>query len=55
LGTYDFPYKTMTQAKNSVLPGGKVAFKTVGHSAETLSIPKAMTIVATGGPATLGR
>jgi subtilase family serine protease len=53
--TYSQPYKTLAQGVTHVLPGGTIAIKTTGSSAETMTINKAMTIQAVGGAATVGR
>jgi hypothetical protein len=55
LGTYDFPYNTMTTGVSAVPTGGMIKIKTAGSTAETMTISKTMTIVAVGGPATIGK
>jgi hypothetical protein len=53
-GTYPFPYKTMAQGTQAVTAGGRICIKS-GISHETLTVSKAMSITAIGGPATIGR
>jgi hypothetical protein len=54
-GTYPFPFSTMTQGVNAVAAYGTIKIKTAGSTAETMTISKPVTIVAVGGPATIGR
>lgn len=54
LGTELFPYQTLGAGVNAVDPGGTIALKP-GHSAETMTISKPMTIIAVGGAATIGQ
>jgi len=53
-GSYSFPYKTFAQGVTAVPAGGTIKIKTAGAHAETMTISKAMTIVAVGGHATIG-
>jgi hypothetical protein len=53
-GTFLAPYKTLAHGRDNVVTGGTIFIKT-GHSAETLTINKAMTIVAYGGSVTIGQ
>jgi hypothetical protein len=52
-GTYVFPYPTLAQGVSAVATGGTIALKP-GHSPETMTISKPMTITAIGGAATIG-
>jgi hypothetical protein len=54
-GLYDFPYHTLGQAISAVPATGTINIKTAGHTTETMTISKPMTIVAIGGPATIGQ
>jgi hypothetical protein len=54
-GTYFLPYNTLAQGLNGVAVGGTIKIKTAGTTAETMTISKPMTIVAVGGPATIGK
>ena len=54
-GTFDLPYHTLGQAINAVPATGTINIKTAGHTTETMTISKPMTIVAIGGPATIGQ
>jgi hypothetical protein len=54
-GYYDFPYHTLGQAISAVPATGTINIKTTGHTTETMTITKPMTIVAIGGPATIGQ
>jgi hypothetical protein len=54
LGTFAFPYNTLGQGVTAVQSGGTIAFKP-GHSAETGTISKPMTLMAFGGGATIGQ
>ncbi|MBI3853142.1 MAG: hypothetical protein HY298_23065 [Verrucomicrobia bacterium] len=54
-GTYDFPFSTLAQGTNAVSSGGSILIKGNGTSSETLTIKKSLTIVAIGGPATVGK
>lgn len=53
-GSYTFPFATIAQAVSAVPSGGSIYIETAGSSAETLTILKPMTIMAVGGPATIG-
>jgi hypothetical protein len=54
-GVYDFPYRTLGQAITAVPTTGFINIKTTGHTAETMTITKPMTISAVAGPATIGQ
>lgn len=54
-GLYDFPYHTLGQAVSAVPATGTINIKTAGHTTETMTISKPMTIVAIGGPVTIGQ
>jgi hypothetical protein len=54
-GSYDFPYHTLAQGISAVPATGTINFKTSGTSSLPVTISKAMTIVATGGPVTIGQ
>jgi hypothetical protein len=54
-GSFNFPYKTLAQGVSAVPSGGTIKIKTAGSTAETMTISNAMTIVAVGGPATIGQ
>ena len=54
-GLYNFPYHTLGQAITAVPATGAINIKTTGHTTETMTITKAMTINALGGPATIGQ
>jgi hypothetical protein len=54
-GTYTLPYKTLAQGVSAVPAGGTIKIKTSGTSSETMTISKAMSILAVGGSATIGR
>jgi len=53
-GSYFSPYGTLSQGVGAVAPGGTIFIKP-GGSPQTMTISKPMTIVAIGGPATIGR
>ncbi len=55
IGSYDFPYHTFAQAIGAVPTGGAINFKNGGSTPETVSISKAMSIFAVGGPITIGQ
>jgi subtilase family serine protease len=58
IGTFDLPYRSLALGAATVPTGGTVFIKSPGSSAETFNAPpisKAMTIIAVGGPATIGR
>ena len=55
IGSVDLPWHTMAQAVGAVPVGGTINIKTAGHTTETMTISKPMTIVAIGGPATIGQ
>lgn len=57
LGTFDFPYHTLAQGTNAVPSTGTINFKTAGSIPLPLplNISKPMTIVAVGGPVTIGQ
>lgn len=52
-GTYSFPYNTLAEGVSAVTPGGTIAVK-AGSRHETITITKAMKIVAVGGSVTIG-
>jgi hypothetical protein len=54
-GTYDLPYKRLTNGVSAVAAGGRISIKTAGSSAETMRLTKAMTLVSPNGTATIGR
>ena len=54
-GTYVFPYPTLAQGVSAVPAGGSIKLKTAGTSPERLTISKPTTIIAVGGPATIGQ
>jgi len=54
-GAYDLPYHTLGQAVTAVPATGFINIKTAGHTTETMTITKAMSISAVGGPATIGQ
>jgi hypothetical protein len=54
IGSYFLPYNTLAEGVAAVAAGGTIAIKP-GSRNEVISITKAMTIVAIGGPATIGR
>ena len=53
-GTFEYPYKTLAQGTNAVSYGGTVFIITGGHSLETMTISKPLTITASDGAATVG-
>ena len=53
-GTFDFPYKTLAGGSGVLQSGGTMAIK-AGHSTEILTISKPMTIISSGGVATIGQ
>ncbi|HEV2391593.1 MAG TPA: S53 family peptidase [Verrucomicrobiae bacterium] len=53
-GSYDAPFKTITEATNAVATKGTLFIKTSGSSSETLTISKPMTITTLGATATVG-
>lgn len=55
IGSYDLPYHTLGQGVSAVPSTGTINFKTAGHTLETMTISKPMTIVAIGGPVTIGQ
>ena len=54
LGTYEAPYKTLTQGVTSVAPAGMILIKGPGSSTETMRLDKPMTISGVGGPSSIG-
>ena len=52
-GTYSNPYHLLSQGTNVVAAGAEIFIKT-GLSHETMTITKPMTMVAIGGPVTIG-
>ena len=55
IGTYQQPFNALAGGVAGVRPNGTVVIKGPGSTSETLTISKAMTITAIGGPATIGR
>jgi subtilase family serine protease len=53
-GTFLYPFKTLAQGVANVSAGGTVFIITGGHSLETMTISKPMTITANDGAATVG-
>jgi hypothetical protein len=53
-GAFQAPFPTLAQGVSAVSTGGIISIKP-GTSAETMTINKAMTIIAPGGAATIGR
>lgn len=54
-GLYDFPYHSLGLGISAVPATGTINIKTAGHTTETMTISKPMTIVAIGGPVTIGQ
>jgi hypothetical protein len=54
-GLYDFPYHTLGQAISAVPATGTINIKTAGHTTETMTLTKPMTIVAVGGSVSIGQ
>ena len=54
-GTFDFPYHTLAQGTNAVPSTGTINFKTAGSIPSPMTLTKPMTIVAVGGPVTIGQ
>lgn len=54
-GTFASPYHLLTLGLSAVPATGTINIKTVGHTTETMTITKPMTITAVGGPATIGQ
>jgi hypothetical protein len=54
-GSFSFPYHTLAQGIGAVPATGTISIKTAGHIPETMTISKPMTIVAVGGPVTIGQ
>ncbi|MDQ6630359.1 MAG: hypothetical protein M3Y82_01205 [Verrucomicrobiota bacterium] len=55
MGSYDFPYHTLAQGISAVPNSGTINFKTGGSIPTAMVLTKPMTIVAIGGPVTIGR
>jgi hypothetical protein len=53
-GSYSYPFSTLAQGTNAVSNGRNIYIKTAGLSHETMTISKPMTIIAVGGPVTIG-
>ena len=53
LGSYAQPFSTLVQGTNAVASGGTIFIKP-GHTPETMTISKPMTITAVGGTAIVG-
>jgi hypothetical protein len=54
-GNYDFPYHTLAQGISAVPNTGTINFKTAGSISSPMTLSKPMTIVAIGGPVTIGQ
>jgi hypothetical protein len=54
-GSYARPYNTMVRARDGVSPSGAIFIKGPTSTSETITISKKMSILAVGGPATIGR
>jgi hypothetical protein len=54
-GSYNFPFKRLTNGISAVAANGNIFIKTAGHSAETNRITKAVRIMSPNGIATIGR
>ena len=57
-GTYQNPYQALSNGVSAVSSGGTIAFKAIVQpsiSHETMTISKPMTLIAVGGPATIGQ
>ena len=54
-GTYESPFKTLAQGISAVSPGGNILIRSAGSTSEKPMLAKPMTIMAVGGPATIGR
>jgi hypothetical protein len=54
-GTYNSPYRRLTNGISAVAANGNIFIKSTGHSAETNRITKAVRIVSYNGIATIGR
>ena len=54
MGAFAQPFSTLAQGTNAVASGGTISIKP-GHSPETMTISKPMTITAVGGAATIGQ
>ncbi|PWU21377.1 MAG: hypothetical protein C5B50_01845 [Verrucomicrobia bacterium] len=54
VGTYSFPYNSLSEALDNVSTGGAIAIKP-GGAPETLTITKPVKLFAVGGPVTIGR
>jgi len=58
IGTFDLPFQSLALGAAAVPTGGTVFIKSPGSSAETFTAPpisKAMTVIAVGGPVTIGQ
>jgi cathepsin L len=53
-GLFNLPFNTLTEGVNALDPGGTLSIK-AGSSSATLTLTKAMTVKAFGGPVTIGR
>ncbi|MDQ6630358.1 MAG: hypothetical protein M3Y82_01200, partial [Verrucomicrobiota bacterium] len=54
-GSYIFPYHTLAQGISAVPNSGTINFKTAGSIPTAMVLTKPMTIVAIGGPVTIGQ
>lgn len=53
-GTYLYPFKTLAQGVSAVSSGGTIFIINGGHSAETMTVSKPMSVTAGNGAATVG-
>lgn len=54
-GNFDLPFHTLAQGTNAVPSTGTINFKTAGSIPSPMTLNKPMTIVAVGGPVTIGQ
>ncbi|HVV73832.1 MAG TPA: S53 family peptidase [Verrucomicrobiae bacterium] len=54
-GSYSRPFNTLVRGRDAVAPGGTVAIKGPGSTAETATITKALTLRGAGGMVTIGQ
>jgi hypothetical protein len=54
-GSYDSPYHTLAQGISAVPNTGTINFKTAGSIPSAMTLSTAMTLVAVGGPVTIGQ
>ena len=55
IGTFNNPYNTLAEGRDAVYAGGTLKLKGPRSSPATITISKAMTLQAVGGPATIGQ